>query len=125
MFSNWFKQQIEKVIPHQHDFKLSYLVGEFHKYYCKKKNCNGIKYTLETRPSLEIVDGEYVWTEATTTVLTRDEAEPYRLEAEISLSATMWLLDNVEPTASAGRDDGIDYKYKIKDRNIVKNDTLD
>lgn len=114
--SNWF----QKTFQHKHDFALSYLVGDFHKYHCKKKNCDGIKYTLETDPSAEIVDGKYVWTEATTTVLTRDEAESYRIKAEASLNATMWLLDNVEPTYSAGRDDGIDYKYKTENGQIVE-----
>jgi hypothetical protein len=116
----WFKRQVEKVIPHQHDFTLSYLVGDFHKYHCIDKSCDIKKYTLETRLSSRVVDSEFEWIEPTTTVLSEEEAKPYIENSEASLRATMWLLDNVEPTASAGRDDGIDYKYKTENGKIVE-----
>lgn len=121
MFKNWWKKQVEKVISHEHDFTLSYLVGDFHKYHCKDKECEVKKYTLETRKHWDFSDPEhYREVEATCRELTLEEAEPYIKKSEAGIRATMYLLDNVEPTASAGRDDGIDYPYKLEDGQIVE-----
>lgn len=118
-FKEWFK---EKVNPHKHDWTLSYLVGDFHKYRCKDKTCDEKKYTLESRATWDFSDEDnYKLIDPTYKELTPEEAAPYIEKSESSLKATMWLLDNVEPTYSAGRDDGIDYPYKTEDGKIVPN----
>lgn len=107
---------------HFHEWVCSYMVGDFHKYRCSTKTCNEKLYTLETTLSSYISnEGEFEWIEPTKTVLTEEEAQKYIEPAENSLKATRWLLDNVEPTVSAGRQDDIDYQYKIKNGTIVHN----
>lgn len=111
---------MEKYFPHKHIDKLIYASGDLHKYYCTI--CDRRKFTIETRRDL-VWDKEleeYVWIEPTTRELTLEEAEPLDEKAMASIRATMWILDNVEPTVSAGRDDGIDYPYKTEDGKIVK-----
>lgn len=63
---------------------------------------------------------EYAWIDGTVTELTAEEATSYVTKAEASISATMWILDNVEPTVSADREDNIDYKYKTENGKIVE-----
>lgn len=121
MFKNWWKKTKETIIPHKHDFTLSYAVGDFRKYRCEDKECEIKKYTLETRKGWDFSDPEnYKEVEATYKELTLEEAEPYIKKSEAGIRATMCLLDNVEPTASAGRDDGIDYPYKLDNGQIVE-----
>lgn len=109
-----------------HNWQLAYCVGEFHKYHCKNTKCGEIRYTLETRKTLEQINDEhgnllrFDWVEATCRELSIEEAQPHIQYAKESIEATMWILDNVEPTFSAGREDNIDYPYKTEDGKIVK-----
>lgn len=125
---NWFKKTYAEMKEqlHTHKWYLIYASGELHKYYCESKSCNEKRFTIEKRTELitsydENGEMKFEWTEPSTRELSAEEAEPLDKKAMEGIRATMWILDNVEPTYSAGRDDNVDYPYKTEDGKIVPN----
>lgn len=101
-----FKNYFKKIFPHKHDWILSYMVGDFNKYKCKNNSCIENKYTLETSGCWDFSDpNNFKKLEDTYKELTAEEAASHIKKSEAAIKATMWILDNVEPTVSIGREE--------------------